>query len=58
MQTNPFTLSFGMEPNQYISRFSQTNEVIEAFTSENPSSYVYMITGIRGAGKMDQGGRG
>ena len=51
MQTNPFTLSFGMEPNQYISRFSQTNEVIEAFTSENPSSYVYMITGIRGAGK-------
>ena len=51
MKTNPFTLSFGMEPNQYISRFSQTNEVIEAFTSENPSSYVYMITEIRGAGK-------
>ena len=51
MQTNPFTLSFGTEPNQYISRFSQTNEVVEAFTSEKPSTYVYMITGIRGAGK-------
>ncbi len=51
MQANPFTLSFGMEPNQYISRFSQTNEVIEAFTSAPPSAYVYMITGIRGAGK-------
>ncbi|MBR4343699.1 MAG: ATP-binding protein [Lachnospiraceae bacterium] len=51
MQTNPFTLSFGTEPNQYISRFSQTNEVFEAFTSETPSTYVYMITGIRGAGK-------
>lgn len=51
MQTNPFTLSFGMEPSQYISRFSQTNEIIETFTSENPSSYVYMITGIRGSSK-------
>lgn len=51
MTPNPFTLSFGMEPNQYIARFSQTNEIIEAFTAENPSSYVYMITGIRGSGK-------
>ena len=51
MQTNPFTLSFGTEPNQFISRISQSNEIIEAFTSDNPSAYVYMITGIRGSGK-------
>lgn len=51
MNSNPFTLSFGMEPVQYISRFSQRNEIIDAFVSDNPSSYVYMITGVRGSGK-------
>ena len=51
MSTNPFTLSFGMEPLQYISRFSQTNEIINSFSSEAPTSYVYMISGVRGAGK-------
>lgn len=48
---NPFTLSFGMEPIQYISRLSQSVEIIESFTSDNPSTYAYMITGVRGSGK-------
>lgn len=48
---NPFTLSFGQQPMQYISRINQTEEIIETFTDEKPSSQVYMITGIRGSGK-------
>ncbi|MBQ8086477.1 MAG: ATP-binding protein [Lachnospiraceae bacterium] len=48
---NPFTLAFGQQPAQFISRISQTEEIIETFTDERPSSQVYMITGIRGSGK-------
>ena len=51
MKINPFTLSFGMEPHQYISRYSQTNEITESFTSDNPPTMVYMISGVRGSGK-------
>ncbi len=28
---NPFTLTFGQQPTQYISRINQTNEIIETF---------------------------
>lgn len=48
---NPFTLSFGKKPLQYISRISQTNEIVENFTAEEPSNQIYMLTGVRGAGK-------
>jgi hypothetical protein len=46
---NPFTLSFGKKPLQFISRISQTNEILENFQSEESSNQIYMITGIRGA---------
>lgn len=49
--TNPFTLSFGKEPTEFISRFSQTAEIMDDFTSSDPVSQVYMITGVRGSGK-------
>lgn len=49
--TNPYTLVFGKSPEQLISRASQTIEIVEEFTSENPSQQVYMITGVRGSGK-------
>lgn len=48
---NPFTLTFGKKPLQYISRISQTNKIIENFTSPEPSNQIYMITGVRGLGK-------
>ncbi|MBR4669409.1 MAG: ATP-binding protein [Butyrivibrio sp.] len=48
---NPFSISFGTLPTQYISRLTQTNQILDTFRAENPSSHVYMITGIRGAGK-------
>ena len=48
---NPFSIVFGKKPRQYIPRVAQTNHVIDDFTSENPSTQVYMITGVRGSGK-------
>lgn len=48
---NPFTLSFGKKPTQFISRITQTNEIVSAFQAEEPSSQIYMLTGVRGSGK-------
>ena len=48
---NPFSISFGKKPLQYISRYSSTNDIIETFESENPSTQAYMLVGVRGAGK-------
>lgn len=48
---NPFTLSFGKKPLQYISRISQTNRILDTFRSEVPSCQIFMITGVRGSGK-------
>ena len=50
-KTNPFSLSFGKKPFEYISRFSQTERIINDFSSTPSPSHVYMITGIRGSGK-------
>lgn len=51
MQNNPFTLMFGKEPLQMITRLSQMNEIINSFSSDSPTQQIYMITGVRGAGK-------
>lgn len=48
---NPFTLSFGKKPTQFISRITQTNEIIENFQASDPSNQIYMLTGVRGSGK-------
>ena len=48
---NPFTIAFGKKPVRFVSRPLQTNGIIEDFASETPSSYVYMLTGVRGSGK-------
>lgn len=48
---NPFTLSFGKKPVQYVSRISQTNVIVENFRAEEPSNQIYLITGVRGSGK-------
>ena len=48
---NPFTLSFGKRPLQFISRITQTNEIVENFRADTPSNQIYMITGVRGSGK-------
>ena len=51
MNKNPFSLVFGKEPVQRISRASQMVDIQESFSDEAPAQQVYMITGIRGCGK-------
>lgn len=48
---NPFTLSFGKQPVKYISRLAQMNEIMDNFKQIPSPNQIYMITGIRGAGK-------
>ena len=48
---NPFTLSFGKEPSQYISRTVQTAAIADAFNAQDPVTQIYMISGVRGSGK-------
>ena len=48
---NPFSLSFGKEPQSLIRREIQNEEIINNFTAENPGYQVCMITGVRGSGK-------
>ncbi|MCR4797774.1 MAG: ATP-binding protein [Lachnospiraceae bacterium] len=48
---NPYTLTFGKEPINMISRNSQLNEITSTFDDTLPSQQVYMVTGVRGAGK-------
>ena len=50
-KNNPFTLTFGKQPNEYISRYENTDMVISTFEAENPISQAYLIEGIRGSGK-------
>ncbi len=51
MKDNPFSLNFGIEPSCFISRENQISEIIDTFKSNTPSSYLYIITGVRGSGK-------
>ena len=48
---NPFSLTFGKEPQSLISRPLQNSEIIEGFKQDPPSFQVCMITGVRGSGK-------
>lgn len=49
MKNNPFELTFGLKPDNYISRLQQSEEVISSF--ESGANHVFMITGVRGTGK-------
>ena len=48
-KNNPFELTFGLKPDNYISRIKQSEEIISSFSSKR--SGVYMIVGPRGTGK-------
>ncbi|WP_352397343.1 hypothetical protein [[Clostridium] aminophilum] len=48
---NPFTLTFGKRPTEYISRFEATEMIVSTFTADNPVSQMYLIEGIRCSGK-------
>ena len=51
MKTNPFTIIFGVEPQSMIPRNAEYERIIDDFESENPLTYGYVITGVRGCGK-------
>ena len=51
MNINPFTLSFGQEPKMLIHNVNQFDEIKNSFSSPNPVSSTYLITGVRGSGK-------
>lgn len=46
---NPFVLSFGREPINFIPRINFVQEVEENFYSETRPKQVFMITGVRGS---------
>ena len=48
---NPFTLTFGQKPTEFISRTNQIGKIIHTFDMENPSNKVYMVAGVRGSGR-------
>lgn len=48
---NPFSLDFGALPNLHIPRLNEISQVISTFSSERPSSHVFVVMGARGSGK-------
>ena len=48
---NPFSIAFGREPINIISRKKQVEEIEGTFLEKNPMTYSYIITGVRGSGK-------
>ncbi len=50
-ESNPFTLSFGNKPYEYVSRQKDKEEIINKLTNEPPVSHCFVITGVRGSGK-------
>ncbi|MBQ7588095.1 MAG: ATP-binding protein [Lachnospiraceae bacterium] len=48
---NPFTITFGKQPNKLISRYEDTDEIVSTFSADNAVSQTFLIEGIRGSGK-------
>ena len=51
---NPYSLMFGKEPIQMISRIAETDEISRNFMAKPSPQQIYMITGVRGSGKTVQ----
>lgn len=48
---NPYSIAFGTEPSELISRGGDIDKIIDTFNSPTPSTTTYIITGVRGSGK-------
>ena len=48
---NPFTLTFGKKPSEYIIRRSDIEEIEKTFLEDPARSQLYLIRGVRGSGK-------
>ena len=51
MDKNPFSLMFGKSPLSIIDRQVEYMKIYDDFNESYPSTYSYLITGIRGSGK-------
>lgn len=51
MAANPYTLVFGKEPPQLVSRTPLLDEITASFSGNPPAQQIYLITGVRGSGK-------
>jgi len=51
MEKNPYAISFGRIPTQYISRTLVIDEIIELMNDEDSKEQAFKLTGMRGAGK-------
>ncbi|MCR4604855.1 MAG: ATP-binding protein [Eubacterium sp.] len=51
---NPYSLMFGKEPIQMISRIGEMDEITRNFLADPSPQQIYMITGVRGSGKTVQ----
>ena len=49
--SNPYTVSFGKKPKQFIDRSLSTYNILDMFLADEPSNQTYIITGVRGSGK-------
>ncbi len=48
---NPFNITFGEEPENFIPRITELNQITASFDSDYPETKVYILTGPRGSGK-------
>lgn len=48
---NPFNLSFGRKPNEYIDRYAEESHIFNMFTELPITDQIYVIMGVRGSGK-------
>ena len=51
MPKNPFSISFGKKPYQYIERELIIDEIMDDLQSDEIQNQCFMITGVRGSGK-------
>lgn len=51
MSDNPFTLTFGKQPNLLISRGAEIDRILDMYTGEHALAQTYLIEGLRGSGK-------
>lgn len=51
VNNNPFSLMYGRIPSSFIERTVEFKTLISTFKSDNPSTFAYTITGVRGTGK-------
>ena len=50
-EKNPFTLSFGRVPNEYVTRHVEEDSIVEMFTEPPVTDQIYVLLGVRWSGK-------